>query len=486
MVRRLKALYARELIYILFLTIIPIFLPSLWSDDYAAIINPELFSNSLISDLRPIWALSSQLTFDWLSKETFAWVPRILSSICLFLIYLNLIGLVNPDKLSFKIRTIFLITLSLPSISIFIHWLVFWQNAYALLFSIIALRLCLQNSSFLSLVFSGFLFSISLLIYPPSAFASFALIALCIRFSWIKESSITSVFLKLLTVTVVSSFGALMISKQIGNLLGVTPSSRVTFTTIDQYSDKLIYLSKMFILPFNLASITRPSTFPYLVITVTLMSIFFISHLKLIFLFGKEGCVRIVQLMSLLVVSMFPIVVTADNQIEYRLIAGLSIYCTFTVLLSVITFAEDTLNKLMFLIRKDRILLSVEGLIVIPLILSLLLCNVRYLNFFHYHSTKAQHFVQKSLLECSNLGKYDSVVLVPIAESQQYQRIGVYSMKTDFASDWVPVNAFNYYNSLLAKPYKFTFSTEMKTLTPTTCLIELQDIEKIMKKTWIW
>jgi len=204
------------------------------------------------------------------------------------------------------------------------------------------------------------------------------------------------------------------------------------------------------------------------------------------FLFGKEGCVRIVQLMSLLVVSMFPIVVTADNQIEYRLIAGLSIYCTFTVLLSVITFAEDTLNKLTFLIRKDRILLSVEGLIIIPLILSLLLCNVRYLNFFHYHSSKAQHFVQKSLLECSNLGKYDSAVLVPIAESQQYQRIGVYSMKTDFASDWVPVNAFNYYNSQLAKPYKFTFSTEMKTLTPTTCLIELQDIEKIMKKTWIW
>jgi hypothetical protein len=183
---------------------------------------------------------------------------------------------------------------------------------------------------------------------------------------------------------------------------------------------------------------------------------------------------------------MLPIVVASDNQIEYRLIAGLSIYCTFTVSLSVITFAETTLNKLTILSRKGRLLILVKAIIVIPLILSLVLCNIRYLNFFHYHSAKAQHFVQRSLLECSNSGKYDSIVIVPIAKSQQYQRIGVYSMKTDFASNWVPVNAFNYYNSLLAKPYKFTFSTEMKTLTPTPCLIELQDFENIMKKTWIW
>lgn len=458
----------------------------MWSDDYPAVINPDSFRNSLIGDLRPIWALSSHFTFDWLPKESFTWIPRILSALCIFLLYLTLIGLVTPDKLNFKIRSIFLMTLTLPSISIFTHWLVFWQNAYALLFSIIALRLCLHNHSFLSLIVSGFLFSISLLIYPPSAFASFALIALCIRFSWIKKSSLASVFIRILSVTAISSLISLLISIQIGIMLGVAPSRRVSLTSIDQYQDKLIYLGKMFALPFNLASITRPSALPYLLITVISMSIFLISHLRLIYLHGRESYLRIALLIILLAVSIFPIIVTTDNQIEYRLISGLSIYCTFTVLFSAITFAQTTLNKLKFLSQKGRLLLSMEGLIVFLLILSLFLCNIRYLNFFHYQSTKGQQFVQRSLLECAKLGKNDSLVLVPIAKSRQYQRIGIYSMKTDFASSWVPVNAFNYYNSLLTEPLKYTLSTEIKTPNPTTCVIVLKDIERIMKKPWIW
>lgn len=453
--------------------------PSLWSDDYPALINPEEFSLSLISDLRPIWALLHSLYIFIFSPSTFAWLPKILAMFFLILTYRTVVSLLAKND-EYVIKATFAACLFLPSLSIFVHWSTFWQNSLALFLGIYALKFsAFSTSSIKNYLFACLCFSTSVMIYPPSAFASFGILGISVLLGHKYQTYIANYRIFLL-VTLISVAFSFVIANAVRVSLGVESADRVDFISMQILPEKLFYLLKLIFLSFNIFSTARPSdpihiSFAFFCV-LSFLSVVFSKSFAVIkdrlMVFGKS--------ITFILISLSPVLITRDNQIELRFLAGLAMFVTFFTILGVINFAYFVTQKLKYLSR-----LTLAPLSLIVLFVAGTISVDRYTSFFEYNYKRNLSFVQTSLKAC-DLSKNWQILIVRVDPPKYSERLGIYSMPSDFVSYWVPVNAPKILDGRLRHLELKLVEKSNSRINDDSCVLDMDNLYIVSKGNGFW
>jgi hypothetical protein len=132
----------------------------------------------------------------------------------------------------------------------------------------------------------------------------------------------------------------------------------------------------------------------------------------------------------LIVVSLAPLIVTSDNQFEFRLIPSYS--------WMVVVFAFVLLERLGKSLKSIKLPINLIAFMLV--IIAVTFTNSTYYNFFlNPYRTKTQ-FLSEVLSKCDNLGITQSVVILrPVNDFPDYPNLGILSQSTDLMSDWVPI-----------------------------------------------
>jgi len=453
--------------------------PSLWSDDYPALTNPKEFSLSLVSDLRPLWALLHSLYIFIFGTSTFAWLPKVLAAFFLILSYRTAVFMLSKND-EYIIKSTFAACLFLPSISIFVHWSTFWQNSLAFFLGIYSLKLsAFLTSSVKNYLFAFLCFSTSVMIYPPSAFASFGILAISVLLRHRYETYIPKSRIFLL-ITFVSGAASFLIANAVRVSLGVEAAERVEFLSIQELPEKLFYLSKLILISFNIFSTARPSdpihtAFSFFCVISFLSLLFSNSSAAIkarLIVFGKS--------VILILFSLCPVLVTRDNQIELRFLAGLTMFVTFFTILGVINVVSVLTQKLKFLGRSTLAPLSF-----IVLLVAGTTSVDRYSSFFEYNYKRNLSFVQTSLNAC-NLSMKQKILIVKVNPPNFSERLGIYSMPSDFVSDWVPLNATRILDERLRHLELQLVERSYSRISDDSCVLDMGNLYKMSKMNGFW
>jgi len=474
-------------LYLLLTFGLTVYKPSFWSDDYAALVTPKDMSLALFGDLRPIWASTTFLSFGLIPEEVVSPLLRTLAIFSLYLIYSSTLDLVSPERREAKVYILLLTIFTLPSISIIVHWNIFWQNGYAIWFSILSLRSFIHSSGCFPIYKSAILFSIAFLTYPPSAFTVLGIFAVLVKYKLIGQQITWKSIFKFLSLLTFTSIMSIYFAKLIIRLMDFEKNERVQFITLQELPDKLIFIFKVIVLPFNLFGVTHPTNTSNLIIVFSSLVLFLLSFSSFymsqnIFTSHENN----MKSTFLALCSLMPLLATVDNQFEYRTLAGISIFVTY-VTLEVALFVVKQLpalplvDKVLSVVNFNSKYLAIHVLIVISA-----LCNVRYFNFFYYQYNASKSFITSAMSECEKNRYMDNIVLIPIDDIEYTKRIGTYSMTTDLVSGWVPIPATKYFLEI-SENQKLNIAWHDRHIeSKTSCQINLNLVKSQIEYKWIW
>lgn len=453
--------------------------PSLWSDDYAAISDPQAFSSSLVSDLRPGWALLHWAFVSTLGIETYAWFPKILSTIFVILTY-RVLTSIKVARNENVVRTVFAACLFLPSVSIFVHWSTFWQNSLAFFFSIYSLKISVfLKDSFRSRSISLVLFSMSLLIYPPSAFASFGILGIYVLIV-MPNPTINLKIKNFFWITAVSAMSSFLIADLVRRKLNLVSSDRIQLTSFEELPEKILYISKLVFASFNIYSTVRPSE-PINLFFGSFCMLLFLAYFYLSKLRLTKACILpIIKSASICLLSLAPVIVTKDNQIELRIMAGLAIYVTFFTLLGCVAVLSMFGKKL-----RISLFSNLAPLCIVFLALSGALNVNRYVSFFVSQYESNLSFVKSSLEECT-FSNFDRILIVNSTPPPLSRRLGIYSLKSDFVSWWVPPSAPGILDRRIAGMEVLRIERNEFRLEKNNCVMDLHQLYSKLTPKYFW
>lgn len=405
----------------------------IFSDEYDLLGSGEDLSKHLIKDGRPIGATIYRFMAFLVDSPSDILYLRILSlaaSLLLLLLISNEISKTYNDDF-FKI--LISIALFLPAFALYITWGMLSYFMIASLASFIAFKLWVLPSR-RSRVVAFFIQIIVLLVYPPAAFASFAfmgVIALISKASLITEIKRTWDWVVLNFTAGLSAIAIVILDS---NLRGYTLNSRVQIVNAGDALEKVIWLfSRPLIISTRLFDIRSPNTLTALV-TFLLFSLVFLLGFNRHHVVKKLLFCRVILFVACLSLSLAPIALSADNQFDYRLILGTSISLyiafVFAVLQVVGRFSKSAASKFLMLI-----IFLVVGVVTM-----------------YSHSTKLfvdpyvikKQLIYNSINHCFVTNVHPSSIVLVGRELIYAQRenLGLFSMQTDMASEWVPIPSF--------------------------------------------
>jgi hypothetical protein len=129
--------------------------------------------------------------------------------------------------------------------------------------------------------------------------------------------------------------------------------------------------------------------------------------------------------------------ITSDNQIEFRLLAG---YCWgITSLSSFFLLVE--VKEWFHRNKADQRLARTSQLVTASVLalVAILTVNQHYEQFFGGPYRTKTKFLNEKISECLNQSNLEKILLLPpMKPFHSFARLGVFSMSSDLASSWVP------------------------------------------------
>jgi len=440
---------------------------SFYSDDFPALIETKSTALNLVSDTRPVWGVSLFLFFS-LAKLTGLYViPKAVGFVGLILLYRYTCGLFRTSNHAHIHYLIIAIGFLLPSFGIWSHWSTSLFHSWCALLALVAHEKFKLKSRRVSVL----MMSISCLIYPPATVFFFGVIFYRAIAMNPTNSELLADFLSALKLLVISGSLSLLFAFSSMKILGLSPTSRVSIISLDEIPNKLIwFFSHPFALGFFPMSVHSPSWYQLLSVGVPIsLAILYVS-IKGIELSKSRVILRFTLLFLLLVVSIGPLLISKDNQIELRLTPGISWAVFCTGLYGTYRFIETYLNGIYRLI---------SGILSLSLIFFTFFGVTQRFQDFYFHQDKfSTDFIVKSIRACEQSGKIsgisikDNKTVFPVLPY-----LGTFSMTSDMASDWVPQN-----KTIFVLQRYFPENSEVPVLmnfdNPEFCVIDLNDFIK--------
>jgi hypothetical protein len=395
-----------------------------WADDWAFIAGYRTNSSEIkiehISGLRPVLQLIMDQSFGRISQYENLIFLRLIGLIGLLLLihqimkYLREIGYSGFIVCSFGILINFL-----PTFWIYTNWASVFSYTWACLLSLLSFDL-FKRSKLL-----GFALIIScFLIYQPAAvFSTFIVFANLLKYGKIDERD--KLYLKFL---VAGSFFAFLIGRLAGLIVELSLKARTEIVDSPlELVEKIVWILTRPVLlsirPFIIESRgILAAIFTVLGLFLTLLSLWQISRRT-----GFSVLNFLLTLISVYAVGLLPLLVIAENQIEFRTLPATSSFGLLFVLSGVNLFFDKFLK-----------LRGAVPLISLIVLLALLNYSQGKVNSIFIDSFRQNYnFIKSSYSELNSSDQI--VVLIDSKPWPQSNSIGALSVKSDFQMPWVPI-----------------------------------------------
>jgi hypothetical protein len=394
----------------------------IFSDEYDLLGSGEGLSNHIRGDGRPAGAFLYRGMAHFVNSPSDVFYLRLVSllaSILLLVLISREISQVYDNPL---FKAFISVAIFLPVFVLYITWGMLSYFMVASVISFVAFKLWVKSSRE-SKVAAYLLQIFVILIYPPSAFISNGPVLNEVKKAW-----------NWMVLNFAAGLSAVAIVFLDSDIRGYSMNSRVNILNPADALEKTAWLfSRPVIISTRFFDIRSPDSSSAL-ITFFLFVLVFLLGLKLRHKSKRIFLYRLILFTGFIMLSLTPIAVSADNQFDYRLILGASIAIYITFAFSILQIAEKYSKT------------------IAPSLVLLIIIFIVGLASMYSHSTKLftapyiakQQLIDNSLNECFLKNPQTSNILLIKAESEYAQRknLGLFSMRTDMASEWVPIPSF--------------------------------------------
>lgn len=438
-------------------------------------------ANHVLRDGRPTSAALISMSFSLIKNPSNAWILRALALIAMLLLFLVVSKKIKSSVNSpFAILAI-AIAFCLPSFQMYIHWSTAWFYMWAALAGLKAFDFWSSNQR-MKRVVAVILLTLALTTYPPAALIFFAVIVFV---NVVNETTSLRVFSEtikgiwLLIISLLTSFVAVFAVTQIG---GVSLSQRVNFVSLSQIPTKISWLiTRPLVVGLRPFAIDSPAPKIAMLTSIPVILILLIGVLRQSKNMDEHVLFRTFAIVFPLTITLAPIVVSSDNQIEFRILPGycwgLASLAIFFLLLEIQSRVSKATGRTIF--GENAAVTAV----VLASIVAILSVQSHYWALVGNPYQKKNAFLNGKIDGCVANGSIGSfVILAPKSAFESYPRLGIFSMSTDLASEWVPkpsVEVLMRERGIKA-PVSYVSARPLNILVVKgTCMIDLEEFRKI-------
>lgn len=459
-----------------------VFMESFWSDDYPALLDTRGVAEHVLKDARPTLAAVFFSSFSLLKSPTDAWVLRSLALIALLLIFHFISkSIKNSRHYNFSVFSI-AIAFCLPSFQMYIHWTNTWFFLWAALAGLYSFHFW-ASRKISRKILAVLLLVLALTTYPPTALFYFSVIAVTNVLNESRSSKFFNEAFRGLALLVISGLVSILVAFASMQIAGVSPNGRVKLITLSEIPEKVTWLfSRPLVVGLRPFTIDSPAPIFALITSFPILLILFFGLRRQSRQTKEPFLYRLFAITFPLFFTLIPIVVTSENQIEFRLLSGYSwgiVAIASYFLLKELKAWLTTCNaggKL-----ESTILLLVSITLSVVAITSV---NLHYKQLFGGPYQMKTTFLNEKISSCFNEQLVEKILILPPREPfPSFSRLGVFSMSTDLASPWVPKPNVE----LLLKERKIDVPvvylenrpTRIKVM-KTECVIDLEEFRKLL------
>jgi hypothetical protein len=399
-----------------------------WADDWAFIAGYRTNSSEAkiehTSGLRPILQVIMDQSFGRISQYENLIFLRLIGLIGLLLLIHRLMKLLREVGYSEFIVCSFGILINfLPTFWIYTNWASVFSYTWVCLLSLLSFNVCLRSK----LLGLGLITSCFLIYQPAAVFSTFVAFAYLVKNGRLDERN--RLYLKFL---VAGSFCGFLIGRLAGVIAGLPLKARTEIVDSPlELVEKIIWILTRPVLlsirPFIIESRgIFAAIFTVLGIFLTVLSLWQVS---------KRADFSVLNfsltLISVYAVGLLPLLVIAENQIEFRTLPATSCFG--------LLFAVTGAN---FLFDKFLNLRGAVTLISVIILLALLNYSQGKIHSIFIDSFRQNYnFIKSSYDELNSSDQI--VILIDSKPWPQSNSIGALSVKSDFQMPWVPIGAIS-------------------------------------------
>ncbi len=461
-----KSVLLLSSLYLLIVYSLGVFSEGAWSDDYAAFDNPSSTALHATKDGRVLYGI----LIDWFFSSTTE-VGQ-LQYIRLFgllgILLLNNLVIVQLSKLS-KSRLIPFassVAFTLPSFQLSTHWAIAFCLSWSAYLSILGLLIYRKKSEFCKII--GILLCVfSFLLYPLMTFFVFSfLFAEVLVKGWSFGSSLKSLREGLVFVIFGGVLSAIFATTNL-SWRGLEPNDRVELVNLEDIPEKLHWFAtRPFALSFRPFNISSPGIWEML---LTFIAVFCLISLLSIKVYKKlDLAIKFLfSFVCFITISLLPLLVASQNQIDLRFIGSSSWLVLFTtaylIIKSLMEFIGKSAQKTI-----SVILTSIIGLY------GLAATNYRFATVIKPIYLDSTSFILSELKLCSDNQISNGIRIVERTKPwPSRQLLGMFSQTTDLASEWVPVGAVKLVLIKASKESKGITLSSLKVRNESLCYVHL-------------
>jgi hypothetical protein len=238
------------------------------------------------------------------------------------------------------------------------------------------------------------------------------------------------------------SAASMLIGSITRSFYGIEPASRIEFVSdLESFIDKVAWtLTRLFVSEFRIFTVASPSALRAAIEVSVLLSLFVIFILKPLKDLTWNRTLNYCLLLAIPLLGAIPNLIIRENQFEFRTLTA-----TYAMSLVLWAFFLHQFLKQIFLsniLKNKFVAQNINGAIGLCCIL-LLLPSVFYVqrdsrNLWIEPSLVRDEITRESLHDIKTVNKSSICMVIPEQVYAPLKRLGVYSMRSDLISGWVP------------------------------------------------
>jgi hypothetical protein len=448
-----------------FLIYFPLILKEqIFSDEYDLLGSGNSLAEHIKKDGRPAGAMVYKIMALIVDAPQDLFILRLTSLISAIVLLKMLSRKFQKIENSKMHQAILVSSIFLPTFVLYIFWGMLSYFMIAVTLSFISFELWSSEEN-RKRILAVIIQITAILVYPPSAFTTFALMGVLYLFSSESISESVRNIGKWIIFTCISGVIAISIVLLDTKLNDFSLNTRVKTVQLNDLPEKIIWIfTRPFLISTRLFDIRSPSSFEAL-FSFTIFALVLFAGLKIRFVHAKLILVKVILFLTTILLSLAPIILSSDNQFDYRLILGPSISMFLALGFCLIEIAK---------------VIDSKSRLGIALLLSVFTFGVFSM---HSHSSKLflepyeikMKLISDSVKVCFEENRSPQSISI-IGKNQvfdQRKNLGLFSMKTDLASSWVPIPSFEwaiFENHFPELPVRFLESDSY--IPPESCSID--------------
>ena len=431
-----------------------VFLPALrnpipWSDDWGYIYFANDSRRNILHDAiasgRPILGIVDQFAYqnEFISNNLI--ILQLLSLSGLLLLQLAIYSKLIKSGFGYQISILASLALILiPGLQGYVYFLSCFPYSWACLFGYLSYSFI--NGSARNRKAVGYVLLLgSFLIYPAGAMFYFLgyFLDFILRFKQgIRFRSNIAHLLSIILKMVLCAAVSMLIGKVVRTFYGIEQAARIEIVNnLESLIDKIVWAStRLFISEFRIFTVASPSAVRAAIEAIVLFSFFTILILKPFNGLTLNRALNYCLLLAIPLLGALPNLLIRENQFEFRTLTA-----TFAMGLVLWAFCLHQFFQQVFVTSnvKNRISSQKINIAIGLSCLSLLMLTLYHVqqdsrNLWIKPSLARDAVTEQSLQNIKTVNKSYICMVIPEEVYTPLRRLGVYSMRSDLVSSWVP------------------------------------------------